>query len=145
VRGCGHVGAALVAARRPTDRPQAARPVFFSSDRFQNRCAEGTLECGGLTPPWDLGSGAMPLRTAFGPGCAKAASSRRTPRRFARFSWSALKRGRGRACPTRPSWGRQAVPLQASPPRPARPAPTITCNQSNPSGISRINPVAWAL
>jgi len=40
---------------------------------FGDLCAEGTLECGGLTPPSDR----------HGPRWAKAASSRRTPRRSA--------------------------------------------------------------
>jgi len=51
----------------------------------ENACAGGTLDCGGLTPPWDFGAAAVRLRTAFPPRGAKAASSRRTPRRCAHF------------------------------------------------------------
>jgi hypothetical protein len=50
-----------------------ARQPTGMSDCSENGCAEGALECGGLTPPWKAEA------------TAKAASSRRTPRRFAHF------------------------------------------------------------
>jgi hypothetical protein len=35
--------------------PQGIVDVFFRYSESQ--CAEGTLECGGLTPPWDFRTG----------------------------------------------------------------------------------------
>ena len=58
----------------------------------ENACAEGALECpsvDGLDAAFGpLGAGAAGLRTGFGRWCTKAASSRRTPRRFAHFRGS---------------------------------------------------------
>jgi len=49
----------------------------------EDRVASGRCE-GGVEPPWNFGMRRARLRTALRPGSAKAASSRRTPRRLRR-------------------------------------------------------------
>jgi len=72
-----------VTFRRAAGGPERSRGGMSHSS--ENACAEGTLECGGSTPPWNFGTAPARLRTAFAARCATAASSRRTPRRCAHF------------------------------------------------------------
>jgi len=58
------------AARRP---PQRSKTCLPAHPCHENDSAEGTLECGGLTPPWSGDDGTC--KTPY----AMAASSRRTP------------------------------------------------------------------
>jgi hypothetical protein len=64
------------------------RTVFSYQERpnrcilicFEYACAEGTLECGGLTAPSHRVDGTLSWAAPSWRQCSKAASSRRTPR-----------------------------------------------------------------
>ena len=64
---------------------------------FENACAEATLDCGGLMPPWDrYGTSSAGAINPSIPLSAKAASSRRNPRRFAHFDGFPVPRAAAR-------------------------------------------------